>query len=133
VQLGLFGHGWKRTSRRGTLDSAGLWSQYPDNHAIPGSADNPRACKPPPNDYYNPLLLANLQTALPQAFKQFEDTPIVPQTVYNAAGYTPAPALDTYSRIQDTSLTFTPYNAAAPITMQQLPKTIQELFDPLEG
>ena len=39
-------------------------------------------------------------------------------------------ATATYSRISDTSLTFTPAGATTPVTMQMKPKTIQELFDP---
>ena len=38
-------------------------------------------------------------------------------------------ATDTYSSIQDTSLTFTRSVATAPVTMPLKPKAIQELFD----
>ncbi len=81
-----------------------------------------------------PFSLATLKTELPQAFAaEFPiggpDTVIVPQTAYNQV-YNPAtPYSDTYARIQDTKLTFTPIGqttAPAPLDMQ--PKAIQELF-----
>jgi hypothetical protein len=70
--------------------------------------------------------LAALQTALPVAFAASQPAPIVPEMTY------PVPykaASDTYSRIQDNSLTFTPASAAKPITVQMQPKAIQELFE----
>ncbi len=54
--------------------------------------------------------LAALQTALPAAFAASQPAPIVPESAYNAAynaNYT-----DTYARIQDLQLTFTPSNSA---------------------
>ncbi len=90
-----------------------------------------------------PITTANLtalQTAIPAAFNASQPAPIVPQTTY------PAPnnaAVDTYSRIQDYSLTFTPGSGtffpppggvpiplARPITIPMKPKAIQELWDP---
>ena len=48
--------------------------------------------------------LPSLQTILPAAFAASQDAPIIPQTTYPAP-YTAA--TDTYSRIEDTSLSFT--------------------------
>ena len=70
--------------------------------------------------------LAALQTALPIAFAASQPAPIIPETTY------PAPntaATDTYSRIQDTSLTFTPVGATTTTTLPMQPKCIQELFE----
>ncbi|HET9656127.1 MAG TPA: hypothetical protein VFP72_12280 [Kineosporiaceae bacterium] len=76
--------------------------------------------------------LAKLQTALPNAFKASQHEPIVPQKVYNPAT-TNQTSTDNYVRIQDTSISFTPYggNAAASLALQ--PKTIQELFETAYG
>ena len=73
-----------------------------------------------------PFNLAALQAAWPAAYAASQPAPIVPQVDY------PAPykaATDTYSRIQDTSLTFTPVGSTTPITQQMEPKAIQELFE----
>ncbi len=51
--------------------------------------------------------LAALQTALPAAFAASQPAPIVPQAAYNAA-YNANYPTDTYARIQDLSMTFTP-------------------------
>jgi FtsP/CotA-like multicopper oxidase with cupredoxin domain len=70
--------------------------------------------------------LAALQSALPVSYAATQPPPLVPETVY------PVPftaASDTYSRIQDNSLTFTPYAATGPITQGMEPKAIQELFE----
>jgi FtsP/CotA-like multicopper oxidase with cupredoxin domain len=70
--------------------------------------------------------LAALEAALPSAFAASQPSPIVPQTTY------PAPftaATDTYSRIADTSLIFTPVGSGTPTTMPMLPKAIHELFE----
>ena len=68
---------------------------------------------------FNPALL---NAALPAAFNTSQDPIIVPQTPYGAA-------TDTFSRIQDTSLTFTPTGTATAITIQMGSKAIQELFE----
>ena len=73
-----------------------------------------------------PFNLSALQSALPVAYSVSQPTPIVPETTY------PAPntaAADTYSHIQDTSLTFTPVGSATPVTVDMQPKCIQELFE----
>jgi FtsP/CotA-like multicopper oxidase with cupredoxin domain len=67
-----------------------------------------------------------LNAVLPAAYAASQPAPIVPQTTY------PAPynaAIDTYSRIQDTNLTFTPVDSNTPITVPMKPKAIQELFE----
>ena len=46
----------------------------------------------------------------------------MPQKAYGAA-------TDTYAKIQDTSLTYTPLGGGARVTMPLQPKCIQELFD----
>ena len=73
--------------------------------------------------------LQNATTGLPAIFKASLDTPIVPESAYNAIGYTGGAATDTYARIQDLSLTFTPYGSATATTIPMKNKTIQELFD----
>ena len=72
--------------------------------------------------------LAGLTTALPTAYAQTQAAPIVPETAYNAAFPLSPAATDTYSRIQDTSLTFTQAGTSTAITQPMLPKAIQELF-----
>ncbi|GFO59679.1 hypothetical protein GMST_20040 [Geomonas silvestris] len=83
-----------------------------------------------PTDDYNPTLLTSLTTALPTIFKASQDAPVVPESAYNTIGYTGGATTDTLARIQDLSLTFTPYGSTAPITMAMGNKAIQELFDP---
>jgi FtsP/CotA-like multicopper oxidase with cupredoxin domain len=70
--------------------------------------------------------LKALQEALPVAYQASQPPPIVPETTYPGAyqGST-----DTYSHIQDTSLTFTPLGTTTPITIGMQPKAIQELFE----
>ena len=85
-----------------------------------------------------PFSLATLKTELPKsfaaAFPAPTDSLIVPESAYNQV-YNPTTAYaDTYVRIQDTKLTFTPIGqttAAAPMDLQ--PKAIQELFEPNYG
>jgi hypothetical protein len=84
-------------------------------------------------DDYSPTLLAALQnpsTGLPAIFKASQDVPVVPESAYNALAYTGGATTDTFARIQDHYLTFTPYGSTTPITMAMKNKTIQELFDP---
>jgi FtsP/CotA-like multicopper oxidase with cupredoxin domain len=67
-----------------------------------------------------------LNTALPAAYTASQDAPIVPETTY------PTPyqaAANTYSKIQDTNLTFTPIGSTTPTTVSMKPKAIQELFE----
>jgi FtsP/CotA-like multicopper oxidase with cupredoxin domain len=74
-----------------------------------------------------PFNLAGLQAALPPAFAQDQDPPIVPEPPYNAAyGGTFPP---TYVNISDYGLTWTPLNATYTVTYLFQSKTIQELFD----
>jgi FtsP/CotA-like multicopper oxidase with cupredoxin domain len=73
-----------------------------------------------------PFDLNELNQVWPAAYVASQDPPNVPETTY------PAPyqaATDTYSRIQDNFITFTPFGSAAPITAPLLPKAIQELFE----
>ncbi len=73
--------------------------------------------------------LADLQAALPDAFRASQPTPIVPESAYSTVVGSALP--DTYSRIGDTSLTYTPIGAAQgtpPTAFPMLPKAIQELF-----
>jgi len=105
---------------------------------LPGYGPNTRTILqirvgPPPVVPVAPFNLASLKTALPQAFAASfplgtNDRMIVGESAYNPV-YNPIPPfVDTYARIQDTKLTFTPVGAAAPVTMDILPKAIQELF-----
>jgi len=70
----------------------------------------------------NQFDLTALNNALPAAYAASQPAPIVPEQAYGAA-------TNTYSRIQDTSLTFTPAGSATPVTVQMEPKAIQELFE----
>jgi FtsP/CotA-like multicopper oxidase with cupredoxin domain len=74
--------------------------------------------------------LQNAATGLPAIFKASQEAPIVPESAYNALGYTGGSTVDTLARIMNLSLTFTPYGSTTPITMMMKNKTIQELFDP---
>ena len=88
-----------------------------------------------PADDYNPATLAALQaptTGLPAIFTANLDVPVVPESAYNALNYTGGATTDTYARISDMFLTFTPYGTATPVTVAMKNKTIQELFD-MEG
>ena len=80
-------------------------------------------------DYYDPTLLTALNTTLPALFKTEQPAPVVPEAAYNAVHYTGGATTNTYSRIQNTSLSFVPYGSTHRVTMQLQPKTIQELFD----
>ena len=80
-----------------------------------------------PVDDVNAASLAGLKTALPAAFAASQPAPVVPEAAYNAAygvSYT-----NTYARISDSTMTYTPAGAAAPITLDMQPKAIQELFE----
>jgi FtsP/CotA-like multicopper oxidase with cupredoxin domain len=76
-----------------------------------------------PSPAYN---LEALQTQLPAAFVASQPPPIVPQMDFPAPYNAPD---NTYARIQDNFLTFTPYGASQAVTMPLKPKAIQELFD----
>ena len=94
---------------------------------------DPTPATPGPVDYVNAPILAALQnptTGLPAIFKVAQDAPVVPESAYNAIGYTGGATTDTLARISDLSLTFTPYGSTAPVTMAMKNKAIQELFDP---
>ncbi len=94
---------------------------------------DPAPGTPGPVDYVNPTILTaltNPATGLPAIFKATQDAPVVPESAYNALGYTGGATTDTFAKIQDLSLTFTPYGSTTPITMAMQNKAIQELFDP---
>ena len=80
-------------------------------------------------DYYDSALYNTLTNTLPALFKSEQPAPVVSEAAYNGIGYSGGATTNTYSHIQDTSLTFVPYGATTRLTMQMLPKTIQELFD----
>jgi FtsP/CotA-like multicopper oxidase with cupredoxin domain len=83
-------------------------------------------------DDYNPTLLTalgNATTGLPAIFKASQEVPVVPESAYNTLAYTGGATTDTLARIQDLSLTFTPYGSTTPITKAMKNPTIQELFD----
>ncbi len=94
------------------------------------AGNDPAPATPGPVDYYNPGLLTALTTSLPAIFKAAQDPPVVPESVYNAIGYTGGSTSDTFATIQGHYLTFTPYGSTTPTTMPIKNKAIQELFDP---
>jgi FtsP/CotA-like multicopper oxidase with cupredoxin domain len=67
-----------------------------------------------------------LNKALPQAYTASQNPPIIPETTYPAPFNAPS---NTYSRIENTSLTFTPLGGTSSITVPMQPKAIQELFE----
>jgi FtsP/CotA-like multicopper oxidase with cupredoxin domain len=71
--------------------------------------------------------LAALNTALPVAYSATQDPPLVPQAAYGPAFGTTLP--DTYSKIQDTSLTYVPVGTDTARKVDMQPKAIQELFE----
>jgi FtsP/CotA-like multicopper oxidase with cupredoxin domain len=75
-----------------------------------------------------PYNLAALNTSLPAAYGVYQEPPIVPQAVYNAAFNASYP-VDAYARISDINLTFAPAGSAANVTIQFSPKSIVEDFD----
>ena len=66
--------------------------------------------------------LTSLQSALPAAYALTQAPPIVPEKAYGDA-------TNTYVRIQNNSVRFTPRGQSTPITMPLQPKAIQELFE----
>jgi FtsP/CotA-like multicopper oxidase with cupredoxin domain len=90
---------------------------------------DPTPGTPGPVDYYDPALLTSLTAQLPAIFKATNDPPIVPESAYNAIGYTGGSTSDTYAAISDHYLTFTPYGSTVPAKMLLYNKAIQELFD----
>ncbi|MFP5258838.1 MAG: multicopper oxidase domain-containing protein, partial [Acidobacteriota bacterium] len=83
---------------------------------------------------YTQFNLANLQNAFKStattqgAFAASQHPILVPQSEYNSAYNANFPTIN-YVPIQANSLTFTPMGAAAPLTINFLPKAIQELFE----
>ncbi len=77
-----------------------------------------------PGPAYN---IAALQAALPVAYAATQEPPIVTQAAYNAAFGTAFP--DTFSLIQDTSLTYVPFGTDTAKKVDLQPKAIQELFE----
>ncbi|MFA6103850.1 MAG: hypothetical protein WCV67_11420 [Victivallaceae bacterium] len=71
--------------------------------------------------------LAALQTAWTPAYEASQPPAIVPQTTY--PGPKSHAATDSYVRIQDNILSYTPVGSAAPVTTPLGPKAIQELFE----
>jgi FtsP/CotA-like multicopper oxidase with cupredoxin domain len=74
--------------------------------------------------------LATLNTQLPQAYRQIQDTPIVTEAAYNGVygtAYT-----NQYVGTLNTSMTFTP-PGQTPVTLNLQPKAITEGFDPEFG
>jgi len=73
----------------------------------------------------------NLNNALPVAYLDSQDKPIVPESAYNTAfnaGY-----VDNYIGFADTNITFTPAGSSSAITMDLSPKSINDMFDPMFG
>ncbi len=100
------------------------------------SGDNSKIDLPnQPNPYKtyenDPDKMSALTSALNATFAASQDPIIVPEPDYNTVyGKT---FKSVVSRIQNTSLTFTPNGASAPITIGMKPKAIQELFETQYG
>jgi FtsP/CotA-like multicopper oxidase with cupredoxin domain len=75
-----------------------------------------------------PFNITNLTNALPTVFAATQPTPIIPEKSYNAVAQGGTPAADTYARIQNMSLTYTPIGGTA-ITQPLGAKAIHELFE----
>lgn len=72
--------------------------------------------------------LSDLRTALPKLFAATQPPIIVPEKTYDSVAIGGAPAKNTYSRIADTSITFTPIGGP-PTTKPLGSKAIHELFE----
>jgi len=80
------------------------------------------------NPNTTPFSLATLSAYLPWVFGGYQPVPIVPEPTYPTPSGGNA-AVATYSRIQDTQITYTPVGAGSPVTTPMQPKAIQELFE----
>jgi FtsP/CotA-like multicopper oxidase with cupredoxin domain len=90
---------------------------------------DPSPENPGPVDYYSTSALDDLQntsSGLPAIYVATQDAPVVPQTAYPA---TYNSANDTYARIQDNYLKFTPIGSPSTVSIHMKSKAIQELFD----
>ena len=75
--------------------------------------------------------MAALNTNLPGAYAQVQDKPLIPQAAYNTAFN--ATYTNQYLGIPNTSMTFIPADQATPVTLQVMPKSVMEGFDPEFG
>ncbi|MBI5384298.1 MAG: fibronectin type III domain-containing protein [Verrucomicrobia bacterium] len=87
----------------------------------------------PPDDY-DRALFARLAApypanGLPRLFREGQDAPIVPESLFGAAYPEYAPIPNMYSTISNNTLTFTPLGAPAAITAELKPKAIAEEMD----
>jgi FtsP/CotA-like multicopper oxidase with cupredoxin domain len=74
---------------------------------------------------------AKLDTELPKAYAQTQDKPLVPQEAYNDAFN--AAYSNQYLGIPSSTFTFIPADQNSPITMNLMPKSVMEGFDPDYG
>jgi FtsP/CotA-like multicopper oxidase with cupredoxin domain len=72
--------------------------------------------------------LSDLQTALPKMFAATQPAIIVPEKTYDSVAIGGVPAKNTYSRIADTSITYTPIGGSS-TTKPLGSKAIHELFE----
>jgi FtsP/CotA-like multicopper oxidase with cupredoxin domain len=76
--------------------------------------------------------LSKLQANLPGVFHDSQPSMLIPENTYPAVALAPTgtalPATNTYARIQDMSLTYTPIGGVK-MTQDLLPKAIHELFE----
>jgi hypothetical protein len=100
---------------------------------LPGYGPNTRTIMQVVVDQVNPNTVPFNLTTLQNAFKTptgvfvaTQDRLIVPESALNSA-YSAA-FTDTFGKVQDNSLTFTPIGGAAPVTCTAKQKAIQELF-----
>jgi FtsP/CotA-like multicopper oxidase with cupredoxin domain len=77
-----------------------------------------------------PFNMSNLNTAIPALFKATQPAIIVPERTYNTVALGGAlPTKNAYSRISDTTITYTPTGSSTPVTQSLGSKAIHELFD----
>lgn len=79
-----------------------------------------------------PYDVDRLAARLPGAYAQSQRPPIVPQPAYDAAFGTRTPR-ETLVPARDTSVTFTPAGAVAPVTLPLLVKAVGQVFEPRHG
>ena len=72
--------------------------------------------------------LGAVNTQLPAAYALVQDKPLMPESAYNTAFGAAYP--DQYIGLLNRTMTFLPAGSTAPVTMNLMPKSIMEGFDP---
>ncbi len=78
-----------------------------------------------------PFNMTNLTNALPVAYAQSQPKPLVPEANYSTAFNTTYNS--TYVGFNDTNITFTPAGSNSNVTLNLMPKSINDAFDALHG